>query len=75
MTEFCRRRGLVYGTVAGWRSMARRTAGRFVEVETVAAAEAGDGSRNNTAALCAELLLPGGAVLRIYQAADEGGAA
>ena len=36
MAEFCRRRGLAYGTVALWRSQARRSGGRFVEVETAA---------------------------------------
>lgn len=73
MAEYCRRRGLSYGTVATWRSIARRASAAFVEVEpevtTVplsAAAAAGGG-------LCAELVLPGGAVLRIYQRHAEGG--
>lgn len=73
MAEFCRRRGLSYGTVATWRSMARRAAA-FVEVETeVATAPASFGALVG-GALCAELALPGGAVLRVYQVGGEGGA-
>lgn len=72
---FCRRRGLAYGTVAAWRSMERRVRGRFVEVEATCEPHAGAGARSSSTALCAELVLPGGAVLRIYQAGDKGGAA
>jgi transposase-like protein len=68
MAEFCRRRGLAYGTVALWRSQARRSAGRFVEVETATAE-----SREVRSVLCAELALPGGAVLRVYHRGGEGG--
>lgn len=75
MAEFCRRRGLVYTTVATWRSQWRRMTGRFVEVETEPAAGVGAEVRAADGALCAELVLPGGAVLRIYQAAGQGGAA
>lgn len=71
MAEFCRRRGLAYGTVALWRSKARRAAGRFVEIEPVDARPA----RESAAVLCAELALPGGAVLRVYHRGGEGGAA
>ena len=71
MAEFCRRRGLAYGTVALWRSKARRPAGRFVEVETP---DAVSPVREIRAVLCAEVLLPGGAVLRVYQSAGAGGA-
>jgi transposase-like protein len=70
MAEFCRRRGLAYGTVALWRSQARRSEGRFVEVETAAAE-----SREVRSVLCAELALPGGAVLRVYHRGGEGGGA
>jgi hypothetical protein len=72
MAEFCRRRDLPYGTVAAWRSGARREAVRFVEVET-SQSSAGSPARG-TGVLCAELLLPGGAVLRVYQSGAEGGA-
>jgi len=72
MAEFCRRRGLAYGTVALWRSQARRSAGRFVEVETAAGVAPACGVR---AMLCAELALPGGAVLRVYHRGDAGGGA
>jgi transposase-like protein len=72
MAEFCRRRGLPYGTVAVWRSKARRAAGRFIEVETPHAAGP---QREAHAMLCAELALPGGAVLRVYHRGGEGGGA
>lgn len=71
MAEFCRRRGLGYATVASWRSAARRQRTRgFVEVETDggAAPESASG-----AALCVELTLPGGAVLRVFQRGAQGG--
>ena len=71
MAEFCRRRGLSYGTVAVWRSQARKGAGRFIEVETPDAGPV----REGRAMLCAELALPGGAVLRVYHRGAEGGAA
>jgi len=78
MAEFCRRRDLPYGTVAAWRSTARRKPVRFVEVEATdhshrppAKLEDGQGASS----LCAELVLPGGAVLRIYQSTGAGGAA
>jgi hypothetical protein len=72
MAEFCRRRGLAYGTVALWRSQARRSAGRFVEVETASGAAP---AREFNAMLCAELALPGGAVLRVYHRGGAGGGA
>lgn len=76
MAEFCRRRELPYGTVAAWRSSARRKPVRFVEVE--AAARAGPApavQRHPGSCLCAEVVLPGGAVLRVYQSTGEGGVA
>ena len=72
MAEFCRRHKLCYGTVALWRSQARRAAGRFIEVEM---AEASGPEREERTMLCAELALPGGAVLRVYHRGGEGGAA
>ena len=74
MAEFCRRRGLAYATVAAWRSAARRqrTSG-FVEVEASRGRCAAT-RRVHAAALCVELVLPGGAVLRVYQRGAEGGA-
>jgi hypothetical protein len=77
MAEFCRRRGLAYATVAAWRGAARRRRRGFVEVE--AADEAGAVSRAQSGGsgrgLCAELVLPGGVVLRVYQHAGMGGGA
>jgi len=67
MAEFCRRRGLAYATVASWRSMARRAAADFVEVETELAAPSESDAGVAGGGLCAELVLPGGAVLRVYQ--------
>ncbi len=72
MAEFCRRRELCYGTVALWRAQARRAAGRFIEVETADAVGAPPPEAG--AVLCAELSLPGGAVLRVYHSSEEGGA-
>ena len=74
MAEFCRRRGLAYATVAAWRSVERRRGSGFVEVEAPARAGGAVNSPVGSAALCAELLLPGGAVLRVYHRAGEGGA-
>jgi transposase-like protein len=74
MAEFCRRRGLAYATVAAWRSMARRRAGGFVEVEAQGSSGPLRERSTDAAALCVELALPGGAVLRVYQRAGEGGA-
>jgi len=83
MAEYCRRRGLVYATVAAWRSMARRKAARFIELEAVPECTAPDSPVPVPTAytvgmrpvLCAELALPGGMLLRIYQQPGEGGAA
>ena len=72
MAEFCRRRELCYGTVALWRAQARRAGGRFIEVETADAAS--PAAREPGGVLCAELTLPGGAMLRVYHSSAEGGA-
>ena len=75
MAEFCRQRSLPYATVAGWRSMVRRKAARFVEVEAGTEPPVAEDPPRSGAGLCAELLLPGGVVLRVYPATTEGGAA
>ena len=76
VAEFCRRRGLAYSTVMAWRSTQRsqRLGGpgpAFIEVETpgLPCAPA------PRPALCAELALPGGVVLRVYQTSGTGGVA
>ena len=73
MAEFCRRQNLPYSTLASWRSMARRAASRFIEVETDEPAVERSHRRPGGGDLCAELVLPGGAVLRIYRTTMEGG--
>ena len=89
MAEFCRRRGLGYSTMMAWRRAWRsRPAALFVEVETGPAGGGGGGDEGgrtvgraaqaqarSAASVCAELLLPGGAVLRIYQMVPTGGQA
>ena len=91
MAEFCRRRKIGYSTMAAWRKAGRReAAASFVEVETAAAAAPsvrdcpgaarGEGLPWHAGAVLAELVLPGGAVLRVYQrsgghGAGEGGGA
>lgn len=73
MAEFCRRQKVGYSTMAAWRRTCRKRSTAFVEVEPVEREEplvvAGSGS------LCAELVLPGGAVLRVYQNTPTGGQA
>ncbi len=73
MAEFCRRHELPYGTVAAWRSTARREPVRFVEVEPAGSLH--EERDEGAGALCAELRLPGGMVLRVYQHRGKGGAA
>ena len=91
MAEFCRRRGLGYSTMMAWRRAWRsRPAALFVEVETGPAGGGGGGGGDeggrtvgraaqaqarSAASVCAELLLPGGAVLRVYQMVPTGGQA
>ena len=78
--EFCRRRGLCYATVMRWRREAQMNAPDsnrlpFVEVELT-----GDGRNlrggklplEEKSVLCAELSLPGGAVLRLYGSEQSG---
>ena len=68
MAEFCRRREVGYSSMAAWRRSARRGTAAFVEVEPLER-EPPPGARStgSTGSLCAELMLPGGAVLRVYQ--------
>lgn len=90
--EFCRRRGLCYGTVMGWRRRAKRMGilgserMSFVEVDLVGgnspqevSMERGESgapfreSSSMASKLCAELSLPGGAVLRVYEIEKKNG--
>lgn len=72
MAEFCRRRGLVYSSVAAWRSAARRRAKsrQFVELIPTDMAPSLRSATAVTEAqprrLAAEVMLPGGILLRIY---------
>ncbi len=73
MAEFCRRREVGYSTMAAWRRSLRERTGAFVEVEPL---ESGaPPAERSTGRLCAELMLPGGAVLRVYQIPPTGGRA
>jgi hypothetical protein len=84
MAAFCRRRELGYSTMISWRRAARidreqDTAPRFVEIEGARPEEKdrwqpfpGGGIQEAhpmAGVLLAELALPGGAVLRIFQSA------
>ena len=73
MAEFCRRRKVGYSTMAAWRRSARRGGAAFVEVEPLESVAAP--AARSTGSLCAELMLPGGAVLRVYQIHPTGGRA
>lgn len=79
MAEFCRRRELAYSTMMAWRRTGREGGppqGRpaaFVEVETVGISRAESVSDHDRRRVCAELVLPGGAVLRVYQMVPTGG--
>jgi len=76
VAEFCRRQGLCYATVARWRREANEEPHKpkrssFVEVEVAADeqpknVETTEDWEQGGTTLCAELSLPGGAVLRIY---------
>lgn len=73
MAEFCRRREVGYSTMAAWRRSCRERPGAFVEVEPLESVAAPVARSNGR--LCAELMLPGGAVLRVYQINPTGGQA
>ena len=75
MAEFCRRREVGYSTMAAWRRAARRGGAAFVEVEPLELESGAPPAARNTGSLCAELVLPGGAVLRVYQINPTGGQA
>ena len=82
VAEFCRRRDLAYSTVMAWRSAQRsprpgRQGTTFIEVETLDVAQAPSAAPGPApgSALCAELLLPNGVVLKVYQNAGTGGVA
>ena len=79
MAEFCRRRGVRYSTMAAWRrAVPRQPTTAFIEVEAIkghgGGAEA-EASSRSTGCLSAELSLPGGALLRVYQIPSTGGVA
>ena len=75
--EYCRRRGLCYGTVMRWQREARvlddntdsESLPAFVEVELdqSKANQKPEKSPDTSATLCVELALPGGAMLRVYE--------
>jgi transposase-like protein len=71
--KFCRRREVGYSTMAAWRRSARQGTAAFVEVEPLDRMTPPAG--RSTGRLCAELQLPGGAVLRNYQMIPTGGQA
>jgi transposase-like protein len=73
MAEFCRRREVGYSTMAAWRRAWRTGSAAFVEVEPVECGEPMTGAGRGS--LCAELMLPGGTVLRVYQINATGGKA
>jgi transposase-like protein len=79
VAAFCRKRavGVGYATVMNWRAAARRSGTRagalnFLEVEQ-SAGTAPQGCEGSV--LAAQLALPGGAVLRVYQQRSGGAAA
>lgn len=75
MAEFCRRREVGYSTMAAWRRACRPSPqpGAFVEVEALGVSGAQPVTEGSQRNLCAELMLPGGAVLRVYQIPSTGG--
>lgn len=81
MAEFCRRREVAYSTMMAWRRAGRQEVPRqgrraaFVEVEAVGVSRAEPARDPGQGTVCAELVLPGGAVLRVYQMASTGGRA
>jgi hypothetical protein len=81
MAEFCRRREVAYSTMMAWRRAGRQgwppqeRRAAFVEVEAVGVSGVETVRDPGHGTVCAELMLPGGAVLRIYQMASAGGRA
>ncbi len=81
MAEFCRRREVAYSTMMAWRRLSRQGVlpqGRraaFIEVEAVGVSGVGPVRDAGQGKVCAELVLPGGAVLRVYQMTSTGGQA
>ena len=75
MAEFCRQREVAYSTMMAWRRACRPCPqpGAFVEVEAMeCVAPRTDPGQGD---LCAELVLSGGTVLRVYQTTSTGGQA
>lgn len=69
-----------YRSMAAWRrAVPRQTTTAFIEVEALKGRGGGgaeaEASSPSTGCLSAELLLPGGAVLRVYQIPSTGGVA
>ncbi len=62
-----------YRTMVAWRRFARQGTAAFVEVEPLESMTPPAG--RSIGSLCAELQLPRGAVLRIYQMIPTGGRA
>lgn len=60
---------------AAWRGMARSALIRFIEIVPEPVVEQATLPREESRGLCTELTLPGGAALRVYQLAGQGGAA
>jgi len=81
MAEFCRRREVAYSTMMAWRRAGRQGLLRqglraaFVGVEAIGVGRTEPWGDPGQGKLCAELVLPGGAVLRIFQTASSGGQA
>ena len=76
MAEFCHRRGVGIAPEAWSLAWSSGPGATFGEVEPLRV-DGGHGGSTAAAAgsLCAELMLPGGAVMRVYQIHPTGGAA
>lgn len=76
MAEFCRRREVAYSTMMAWRRAGHGEmpvhGGRaaFVEVEAAGGRSVEPVREPGEGTVCAELVLPGGALLRVYQMAS-----
>lgn len=83
LAEFCRQRKVAYSTMMAWRRAGRQgwppegQRAAFIEVEAVGGRgpEPVRDPGHGHGTVCAELMLPGGAVLRIYQMGSTGGRA